>query len=65
MPVKYDFGFNKTGKEVEWYVDLSTVMVMAMTSDEAEEKALEQIKNMGVDICEITMVEGQEITEEG
>ena len=58
--MKYQGHTNKTGKPVEWWVDLSCISVMAMTPDEAEEKALKYIKDNGVEICEISLVELQE-----
>lgn len=50
---------NKTGKEVEWFVDLSCLQVMAKTADEAAKIALERIEKEGIEICNIELVEYQ------
>lgn len=61
---KYLFTKNNTNKPVMWYVDLSGYEVEAMTADEATKKVIKMMKAELPEICNIELVDSQEIESE-
>lgn len=59
--MKYQEHTNYTGKPVEWFVDIETKIIEATTAEEAEKIVQRMIQDRDINICQVSLVEGQEV----